>query len=188
MFISLTISMTLLLLIGGLGVLDKLGLYSSITKSKGSDTIAIIKEIVRKGEYISLDVNAHLIVRDSSEFTLGPFPIPGTKQWLFQVVPYTMKLGIDCFEIEIDPTRVDTIFITLPPVKVISHEVHFELIDGIDQDGLGGNKTSSKRRDNLIATGLKSSAEVMLNDLRIVRNAQQSFESNFRALFHMSGS
>jgi len=60
--------------------------------------------------------------------------IPGTKKHLIVKTHGTMYLGIDCKDIMVDTTRSDTLFLTMPSIKIIAHE--FEFTDIYDLSGI----------------------------------------------------
>ncbi|MDR2693282.1 MAG: hypothetical protein LBB74_03595 [Chitinispirillales bacterium] len=56
---------------------------------------------------------------------------PGIKKHLFITTRGTISLGIDCKRVRVNEYRTDTLFLTMPSVKVIAHEFEFTKISDL---------------------------------------------------------
>jgi len=110
--------------------------------------------------------------------------IPGTEKKLLAVIDGTLKLGIDCQKIQIDTTRTDTLFLKLPPIKIISHELHPETAEVYDQKNGMFNRYKAK---DLFILETKQKTDIEHNidkNYELISQARTATEYAFRSFLH----
>jgi len=111
--------------------------------------------------------------------------IPGTEKKLLAVIDGTIKLGIDCRLLKIDTTRTDTLFITFPSIKILSHELHPETAEVYDQKNGMFNKYKAK---DLFVLETKQKAEMerdITKNFELISQAHAATESAFRSFLRI---
>jgi hypothetical protein len=98
----------------------------------------IIKEILPIGEYASLAYHYTSVVKDVNSKDINGWTIPFTTRKYIFTYNGTMKLGIDGTKIQIKEEKdagngLPVIVITLPPIKILSHEIIDNSIEVFDQ-------------------------------------------------------
>jgi hypothetical protein len=98
----------------------------------------IIKEILPIGEYASLAYHYTSVVKDVNSKDINGWTIPFTTRKYIFTYNGTMKLGIDGTQIKIKEekhkeTGLPVIIVTLPPIKILSHEIIDNSIEVFDQ-------------------------------------------------------
>jgi len=111
--------------------------------------------------------------------------IPGTEKKLLAVIDGTIKLGIDCRMLKIDTTRIDTLFIRFPPIKILSHELHPETAEVYDQKNGMFNKYKAK---DLFVLESKQKMEMERDidkNVELISQARIATESAFRSFLRI---
>jgi len=144
-----------------------------------------IKQIFPIGEYASLRILARCPVRLSDDLSILNWKIPFTGRSLKYDLPVTLKLGIDCEKIEIDATRKDSVFITFPPMEVLSTEQHLKDAEIIEwKDGIL-NKITLKEQHYLITKQIEHFQDSIMGRVDIINDAKRSTEIGFKSIFAM---
>ncbi|MCL2259843.1 MAG: DUF4230 domain-containing protein [Fibromonadales bacterium] len=140
-----------------------------------------VRQILPAAEFVSLHYRYTSMLKDINSIELFGFSIPGTEKKMMAMIGGTIKLGVNCKELYIDTTHADTLFIKLPPIKVISNELHPETAEVYDEkDGLF-NKYRAKDQFSLEAK-LKSEIELDVRANReIIMQAREATESSFKS-------
>jgi len=156
---------------------------SGITSTKQEINIHhSVREVLPASEFVSLHYRYSSLIKDASSIELFGFSVPGTEKRMLAMIDGTVKLGIYCQDITIDTSRTDTLFIKLPPIKIISNELHPESAEVYDErDGLF-NKYRAKDQFALEAK-LKADTELNIRANReIIMQARGATESAFKTL------
>jgi hypothetical protein len=109
-----------------------------LVKEKSEVSVqTIIKEVLPIGEYASLSYHYTSVVKDINSKDINGWTIPFTTRKYIFTYNGTMKLGIDGTKIHIDEKAVENgqpvIVVTLPPIKILSHEIIDNSIEVFDQ-------------------------------------------------------
>lgn len=146
--------------------------------------VAIIKEIFPISEYNSLRITADCRIQLEDDCINVPIInkcVPTTKKNLLYVLPVTMKLGVDCQEIEIDTSRTDSVIITFPPIRILSTEQNLKASFIHEQDGVL-NKVTLKEQRDLMIKQLELFQDSVMADAGNIRKAKIATEMGFRSL------
>jgi len=161
------------------------GIGSGIATSKQETSIhTTVREILPAAEFVSLHYRYTSVIKDVNSREMFGVQIPGTEKKLLAVIDGTLKLGIDCRKIQIDTTRTDTLFLKLPPIKIISHELHPETAEVYDQKN--GMFNRYKARD-LFVLETKQKAEIENNiekNYELISQARTATEYAFKSFLH----
>jgi hypothetical protein len=158
---------------------------SGIASSNQATSIhATVREVLPAAEFISLHYRYTSVIKDASSKEMFGINIPGTGKKLLAVIDGTIKLGIDCKQIQIDSSRTDTLFLKLPPIKILSHELHPETAEVYDQkDGIFNKYKATDH----FALEAKQKAEIELNvraNRDIIMQARSATEYAFKSFLH----
>jgi hypothetical protein len=97
----------------------------------------IIKEVLPIGEYASLAYHYTSVVKDINSKDINGWTIPFTTRKYIFTYNGTMKLGIDGTKIHIEEKAAENglpvIVVTLPPIKILSHEIIDNSIEVFEQ-------------------------------------------------------
>jgi hypothetical protein len=159
-------------------------------RSKTS-VLVIMRERIRAAEFTSLKYNYNVPLKDMpgnrrETITIAipgtnkkipiSFTIPFTGKKLLATIEGTIHLGIDCSEIDVATIGTNNFVITLPPIKILSHEINKqELFD----------KKGNYSPDEIWAleSGLKDSiASGMLNNPEIISDAENATIDMLRSI------
>jgi len=113
----------------------------------------------------------------------GEIGIPGTKKSFLIVYDGEMKLGIDANAIKID-VRDNTIFITLPETKVLSHVVHEDSVRVYDESSGIFTSMSVSDYTNFIAVQ-KKEKEDSLDESNLLGQAKTNAQNAILNLLHI---
>ncbi|MCL2207146.1 MAG: DUF4230 domain-containing protein [Fibromonadales bacterium] len=175
----------LLVAIGAIGYLLGRPSGSSsngITSTKQEINIhTTVLEVLPVAEFVSMHYRYNSVIKDANSKELFGISIPGTEKRMLAMIGGSIKLGIHCQNIVIDTTRSDTLFIKLPPIKVISNELHPESAEVYDEkDGIF-NKYRAKDHFALEAK-LKAETELEVRASReIIGQAREATEYAFKS-------
>jgi len=155
-----------------------------ITPKQETSIHVNVREVFPVAEFISLVYRYTAVIKDVNSKEMFGVPIPGTEKRMLAVIDGTIKLGINCKDMKIDTTRMDTLFIKLPPIKVLAHELHPETAEVYDQHNGMFNKY---RATDHFAIEARQKAETELNvraNLDIILQARAATEYAFRSFLH----
>jgi hypothetical protein len=159
---------------------------SGIVSQKQETSIhATVREVLPAAEFISLHYRYTSVIKNVDSKEMFGIHIPGTEKKLLAVIDGTIKLGVDCSKLAIDTTRVDSLIIKFPPIKILAHEMHPETAEVYDQKNGIFNKY--KATDHF-ALEAQQKAEVELNvraNKELIMQARNATEYAFRAFLGM---
>ena len=111
-----------------------------ISKSMTPDNKTVVnvsnlqQQIVSIGELATIEYNYRNVVALKDSRQIKGWNIPLTQKSFMVVVEGTMKIGIDTSGILIDaPEESQTISITIPRAKILSHEIHEDTVQVFDE-------------------------------------------------------
>jgi hypothetical protein len=121
-----------------------------ITEQSEVSAHTVIKEVLPIGEYASLAYHYTSVVKDINARDIRGWTIPFTTRKYIFTYDGTMKLGIDGSQIRVDEIPTESaetagadsaanttakpiIRITLPPIKILSHEIIDDSIEVFEQ-------------------------------------------------------
>jgi len=92
------------------------------------------QQILSIGELATLEYDYTNVIEMKDSLKIKNFKVPGTQKSFIVSFDGTMKIGIETSGIVIDaPEDAQTIFITVPKAKILSHEIHEETLKVLDQ-------------------------------------------------------
>jgi len=184
----LTLVLVLLLLaaIATIGVLVGRSMNGGqiLTPKQETSIHVNVREVFPVAEFISLVYRYTAVIKDVNSKEMFGFPVPGTEKKLLAVIDGTIKLGINCKDMKIDTIRTDTLFIKLPPIKILAHELHPETAEVYDQRNGIFNKY---RATDHFAIEARQKSETELNvraNADIIKQARTATEYAFRSFLH----
>ncbi|MDR1373879.1 MAG: DUF4230 domain-containing protein [Treponema sp.] len=153
-----------------------------ISSKQEESARTMVKEVLPVSEYVSLVYRYTRVAESENRLAVRGWNIPLTTKKYLVVYDGTLKLGIDGRDIRVDQTG-DTVQITLPPVKILSHQIHEETTKVYDQTF---NIFNQLRLQDYIdfTAGQKAIAEEQAReDGAVFDMARTSLEDQFSALF-----
>jgi len=145
----------------------------------------IIKEVLPIGEYASLAYHYTSVVKDVNSKDFHGWTIPFTTRKYIFTYNGTMKLGIDGTKIQIEEKAAENglpvIIITLPPVKILSHEIIEDSIEVFEQSQTIFNEINIQDAFNVTAER-KRELEIDVMESDVVNDARASAEQQLGAL------
>jgi hypothetical protein len=182
----------LLLLAVGYLLAGKAGMKMPlVTENSKLSAHTVLKGVLPIGEYASLAYHYTSVVKDINSKDIKGWNIPFTTRKYIFTYDGVMKLGIDAGKISIGETGVEpdgaetedmpVIRITLPPVKILSHEIIDDSIEVFEQSQTIFNeikiedafKVTAERKLEMEAKAMEGNA---------VEEARVSLEQQFGAL------
>jgi hypothetical protein len=160
------------------------GIGDIIASKQETSIHATVREILPAAEFISLHYRYTSVIKDVNKREMFGIQIPGTEKKLLAVIDGTIKLGIDCSKIQIDTTRIDTLFIKFPPIKILAHELHPETAEIYDQKNGMFNKYKAK---DLFVLESKQKMEIEINvdkNSELISQARTATEYAFKSFLH----
>lgn len=113
------------------------GSFQLVNEKSEISAQTIIKEVLPIGEYASLAYHYTSVVKDINSKDINGWTIPFTTRKYIFTYNGTMKLGIDGTKIHIEEKAAENglpvIVISLPPIKILSHEIIDNSIEVFDQ-------------------------------------------------------
>jgi len=101
------------------------------------------QQIESIGELATLEYNYSTLIRMKDSRSLKNWNIPLTQKSFIIVVDGTMKIGIDASKIDVDVSETSkTISITIPKAKVLSHELHEDTLEVLEESSGLFNRVS----------------------------------------------
>jgi len=184
--LTLVLLLLLVAAIATIGVLVGRSLNGGqvITPKQETSIHVNVREVFPVAEFISLVYRYTAVIKDMNSKEMFGVPIPGTEKRMLAVIDGTIKLGINCKDMKIDTTRTDTLFIKLPPIKVLAHELHPETAEVYDQHNGIFNKY---RATDHFAIEARQKAETELNvraNIDVIMQARAATEYAFRSFLH----
>jgi hypothetical protein len=146
---------------------------------------ALAQQVLPAAEFVSLHYKYTELFEDKADNLRNIFGmrIPGTAREILVIAEGIVMLGIDCEKIRIEVTSYDiptTLIVTLPPVKIISHEFDIRRI----RDLSGVFVRTRLEEFPELMRSYKSEAELKVRgNLELYLQARISTESFFRQLF-----
>ncbi|MDR1812738.1 MAG: DUF4230 domain-containing protein [Candidatus Fibromonas sp.] len=154
---------------------------SYVTPRQETSIHTTVRAVLPAAEFVSLHYRYTSVIKDASSKEMFGIPIPGTEKKMLAMIDGTIKLGINCKDIKIDTSRSDTLFLKLPPIKIISHELHPETAEVYDQkDGI----FNKYRASDQFALEAKQKAEVELDvraNRELILQARAATEYAFKS-------
>jgi hypothetical protein len=92
----------------------------------------MVKEILPVSEYVCLVYRYTQVAENINNLTIRGWTVPLTTKKYLVVYDGTIKLGIQGQDIRVDPAD-DAVRITLPPIEILSHQIHEETTRVYDQ-------------------------------------------------------
>lgn len=128
-FMIAALSITAILLAGGF-YLRNLGAEDS----RSINISALEQQIISIGELATVEYNYKNVLTLEDSHQIKGFTIPLTQKSVIAVVEGTMKIGINAADILVDASEQSkTISITIPKAKILSHEVHEDTIQILNE-------------------------------------------------------
>ena len=154
---------------------------SYVTPRQETSIHTTVRAVLPAAEFVSLHYRYTSVIKDAISKEMFGIPIPGTEKKMLAMIDGTIKLGINCKDIKIDTSRSDTLFLKLPPIKIISHELHPETAEVYDQkDGI----FNKYRASDQFALEAKQKAEVELDvraNRELILQARAATEYAFKS-------
>ena len=92
------------------------------------------QEILSIGELATIEYNYKNVIIESDSRRIGDWDIPFTQKSYIITVEGTMKIGIDVSEIIVAANEeTETVSITIPKAKILSHELHEDSLEVLEE-------------------------------------------------------
>lgn len=128
-FMIAALSVILILLAGGFYLRNL-----SAEDSRSINISALEQQIISIGELATVEYNYKNVLTLEDSHQIKGFTIPLTQKSVIAVVEGTMKIGINAADILVDASEQSkTISITIPKAKILSHEVHEDTIQILNE-------------------------------------------------------
>ncbi|MDR2185298.1 MAG: DUF4230 domain-containing protein [Treponema sp.] len=142
----------------------------------------MVKEVLPVSEYVSLVYRYTRVAESENRFAIRGWNIPLTTKKYLVVYDGTLKLGIDGRDIRIDQTD-DTVQVILPPVRILSHQIHEETTKVYDQTFNIFNQIKLQEYIDFTAGQKAIVEEQVQEDGAVFDMARTSLEEQFSAMF-----
>ncbi|MDR2020566.1 MAG: DUF4230 domain-containing protein [Treponema sp.] len=185
-FLGITLTVTgLVLCAAGLLVVAGVspgGIPFGISSKQEESARTMVKEALPVSEYVSLVYRYTRVAESESHAAIRGWNIPLTAKKYLVVYDGTLKLGIDGGDIRVDQTG-DTVQVTLPPVQILSHQIHEETTKVYDQTFNIFNQIKLQEYIDFTAGQKAIVEEQAREDGAVFDMARTSLEEQFGALF-----
>jgi hypothetical protein len=163
---------------GGLFISNKVKL-DFFNKESGMNITSTVKEILPNAEYSSLVYHYSSVITHSDVHKLFDFNIPLTGKKAIYTIDGTIKLGLDCDDINID-NKDNNIIIRMPVIRILSHEIFPETFSLYDEQTSIFNRYSLKDANDIQMVHKREMEEKVANNSGLFVQARQSAEQQFR--------
>jgi len=171
----------LLAIIAGLLVVVGLLLNSDKAGKTEISTHTVVKEVLPIGEYASLAYRYTSVVKNISAKDFSGWGIPfTTKKYIF-TYDGVIRLGVDGTQIQVDEEAKSVIRITLPPIKILSHEIVDNSVEVFEQSQTIFNEIKIAETFKVTADRKQEMEEKVMGS-SVVKEAQISMEQQLGAL------
>jgi hypothetical protein len=153
-----------------------------ISSKQEESARTMVKEVLPVSEYVSLVYRYTRVAESENRFTIRGWNIPLTTKKYLVVYDGTLKLGIDGGDIRVDQTG-DTVRVTLPPVRILSHQIHEETTKVYDQTFNVFNQIKLQEYIDFTAGQKAIVEEQAREDGAVFDMARTSLEEQFSAMF-----
>jgi hypothetical protein len=155
---------------------------SKANKSREKKEIHIsIKEILPISEYACLVYRYSAVNKHSDSLPFIKWNMPFTEKKLIFSIDGTIKLGIDGKHIRIEPL-VKKIVVHLPPIKILSHEIHPETAMIYDEKNNIFNHYTAKDHFRIELSHRNTIEERLFSNDDVFAQAQEAAQMQFGSL------
>lgn len=114
------------------------GFFRNLTPAVENSTVVNItqlkQQIVSIGELATLEYNYTTLITMKDSHSIKGWNIPLTQKSYIIAVDGTMKIGIDVSDVSVDASEdTKTISITIPKAKILSHELHEDSMEVLEE-------------------------------------------------------
>ena len=126
----------------------------------GSSTVVNIanlqEQVLSIGELATIEYDYTNVIDSKTSHTIKGWNVPGTAKSFIVVLDGTMKIGIDASGITVEESEgSQSILITIPKAKILSHEIHEDTLKVLDQKSGLFNPVKIEDYTSLAATEKK---------------------------------
>jgi len=126
----------------------------------GSSTVVNIahlqEQVLSIGELATIEYDYTNVIDSKTSRTIKGWNVPGTEKSFIVVLDGTMKIGIDAAGIAVEESEgSQSILIAIPKAKILSHEIHEDTLQVLDQKSGLFNPVKIEDYTSLAATEKK---------------------------------
>ena len=142
---------------GGLYIFFKGNFSGEAVNSSTVVNIANLQEqVLSIGELATIEYDYTNVIDSTTSLAIKGWNVPGTAKSFIVVLDGTMKIGIDASGIHMEqPEESQTILITIPKARILSHEIHEDTLKVLDQKSGLFNPVKIEDYTSLAATEKK---------------------------------
>jgi hypothetical protein len=159
-----------------------LGKTPFVSSKQETSARTMVKEVLPVSEYVSLVYRYTRVAESENRSTIRGWNIPLTTKKYLVVYDGTLKLGINGRDIQVDQTD-DVVQLTLPPVQILSHQIHEETTKVYDQTFNIFNQIKLQEYIDFTAGQKVMVEEEAQEDGAVFAMARASLEEQFGAMF-----
>jgi hypothetical protein len=153
-----------------------------ISSTQEESARTMVKEVLPVSEYVSLVYRYTRVAESENRSSIRGWNIPLTTKKYLVVYDGTLKMGIDGRNIRVDQTD-SIVQVTLPPVQILSHQIHEETTKVYDQTFNIFNQIKLQEYIDFTAGQKTIVEEQAREDGAVFDMARNSLEEQFGALF-----